>query len=1698
MRQDNAAFAAANEAKTKEPKFVVAIVFDVASIYLTSHAGITSVPGTVLANMLQDTSSISQRIVPDQARSEIGSMSFKVVDVGGAFTTEVKNKLGAGKGLKGKTVKLYVGHGPMDFSQFQLFQTQVITSASADDGLYQIDCEDISRIQRAQIFDLAKTTLRLPVGATDTSIPVYTTTGFVRVLHNSSWSDAPSSTVRYIKIGDEIIRSTGETADTFTGCTRGVHNTRAVAHDLDAATTADRRPKVEEYVYLELPAAKLIYALMTGVLYNDSANLPATWHLGIDTGFVRLADFTGIGADLWDPANDSNGFPVRFEGLAKTDGKKFIEEELLQLLGCYAPIYSDGTQGIRRLSRVLADAAPVAVITDQHAMSWGQLRHSMARLHNYFQVDWNWNGKEYTRRSIFVDAASVAIHGKAPILAIKFKGLHGSKHTDAMISTRLGFMRDRFAGPPQEIDVDVLPSLSKYEVGDVIRLQLPNVRDYAGNTGTLDRAFEIQNKQEKAQDGEVRWELFASTAKASVDPASAASTALPDAYYTAAGVALSTVATIVGNVVQPGTWDLPGNDDLNNAGAIYYHNADLTIGSTATLRLTKNIQLRIKGFLTINGTIQGSGRGSAGIADVGTFGSQAPGTLGYIGSSRGRDGVDLTVHGSLAAKTFTSVQTRRAGAVASLLSAFPLLDLKVSGNNLLGLPTNLQGCSGGPGGKVVDSTLTSVLANGGTGANAGAGLAIICRGMAFGVTGQIALSGASPAATSTVVLDGNFNAYPGPGGAGTPGGLFIGLDGAGLSVPDLTAKFFAVVGTVPNNGYPLSRPDSHSAFIDVAFVLQPWDLAGYPDPGVISGLDLSNSAHRIQYIPETQTAAPDAPLKPSAPTGVQAASGIGQNVVIWTAATDDAPWDDKVAEIYASITNNLPDAVYVGEIAGTRFVRRLINHETEWYWVRYRARISNTTVFSDFSPIGPTSTATATAERPDDYASAVSAENLFYNGNAEFGDNRNWTGKLDPPFGTGTGPLTWNASGGYNTGPYFSYTGNPGATLFSDGRAIINLDHEYELIGAFRGGSTSDNATYMGFASIDAIGANIEYGRCWRYPVATYSTTLAANANLGATSIDVNLPANHWDTIGGNVGIHFNVDNDDDGSDLPTLAAKYVYVNNITKSNLGGGVWRYTFSQGSVPGNFTTGQRVNVSVDSSTFSYALVAGETPTANWQRRGARLRGVNSPTSPPGTFVENGLTYWQFRRGTVYSKPIILHAYGAAAARTTHYDEFTLYDIGPKGTALPPDADNTFKQRLIPDAEFDNVDPTNYWEVAPLIGGTSTITFSPTGGIFGGRALLHFGTNTVELRPLARTKFQPVGEPNVGVYIRMRRTASLAADLFMDVCAQRYDAVGSWANNSGYTLTLNNTTLPVANTWYEFYVPRKFFSAGAATYPFETVTLRIIGSGSASGDIEIDAFQATVMGADFIAPTASGGGFQGQVPAPATNATPGSAVLADDVTFKQMSSFAIASAQLTGTLPDARVAQSNVTQHQAALAIAASQVSGVMKQGLVTIPVLAAAMQPATTNGAAAGVVETATNKVLYKTLDFDQTTQEFAGFAIPMPKSWNDGTITFQPIWTFASSSGGVVWALQAVACSDGDAGDVAYGTEQTSTDTALTAGQVHIGPTSAAITIAGTPATNDLIFFRVKRNPADGSDTLAADARLLGIRIFFTQNLADDT
>lgn len=169
-----------------------------------------------------------------------------------------------------------------------------------------------------------------------------------------------------------------------------------------------------------------------------------------------------------------------------------------------------------------------------------------------------------------------------------------------------------------------------------------------------------------------------------------------------------------------------------------------------------------------------------------------------------------------------------------------------------------------------------------------------------------------------------------------------------------------------------------------------------------------------------------------------------------------------------------------------------------------------------------------------------------------------------------------------------------------------------------------------------------------------------------------------------------------------------------------------------------------------------------------------------------------------------------------------------------------------------------------------------------------------------------------------------------------------------------------------------------------------------------------------------------------------------------------------------------------------------------GVQSIPILAAAMVASTTNGADANTTETGSNDVMLATMDYDPGTEEYAQFMFPMPKSWDEGTITVQFIWTADSGSGNVIWGIQAVAISEADPLDAAWGTAQEVTDTLTTAGDNHTSSFTSAMTVGGSPAEGDLVAFRIYRKAADGGDTLGVDARLLAIRLNMTTNAADDS
>jgi hypothetical protein len=177
----------------------------------------------------------------------------------------------------------------------------------------------------------------------------------------------------------------------------------------------------------------------------------------------------------------------------------------------------------------------------------------------------------------------------------------------------------------------------------------------------------------------------------------------------------------------------------------------------------------------------------------------------------------------------------------------------------------------------------------------------------------------------------------------------------------------------------------------------------------------------------------------------------------------------------------------------------------------------------------------------------------------------------------------------------------------------------------------------------------------------------------------------------------------------------------------------------------------------------------------------------------------------------------------------------------------------------------------------------------------------------------------------------------------------------------------------------------------------------------------------------------------------------------------------------------------------------VAAVKIAGKETIWIPAAAMYGPTTNPADAALVETTATRPDLKVFDFDASTKQYTQFTIAMPKSWNEGTLTYQVYWSpSTTNTGDCIFGLQGVACADGDTIDVAYGTAIEVTDAGIgTVEDQQISSESSAMTVAGSPAAGEQSYFQLYRDAADGSDTFTGEARVLGLKLFFTTDAAND-
>src|SRR6185436_10726523 len=172
--------------------------------------------------------------------------------------------------------------------------------------------------------------------------------------------------------------------------------------------------------------------------------------------------------------------------------------------------------------------------------------------------------------------------------------------------------------------------------------------------------------------------------------------------------------------------------------------------------------------------------------------------------------------------------------------------------------------------------------------------------------------------------------------------------------------------TVTQLGVAMPRPAVNFSDSDVfGFGI----TAGYNDPALISGVDMSNAALRIQYIPETLTNDPDIDPRPPSPSNTRANHVLGGNLITYELPDLDS---FDVIEIWSSIDNDRTNALKAGETRGSSFVEQLPLGGLRYYWTRSKINptSSRPPLYSEWDPVSSTAGVSSNASTPGQLPSA--------------------------------------------------------------------------------------------------------------------------------------------------------------------------------------------------------------------------------------------------------------------------------------------------------------------------------------------------------------------------------------------------------------------------------------------------------------------------------------------------------------------------------------------------------------------------------------------------------------------------------------------------------------------------------------------------------------------------------------------------------
>jgi len=175
--------------------------------------------------------------------------------------------------------------------------------------------------------------------------------------------------------------------------------------------------------------------------------------------------------------------------------------------------------------------------------------------------------------------------------------------------------------------------------------------------------------------------------------------------------------------------------------------------------------------------------------------------------------------------------------------------------------------------------------------------------------------------------------------------------------------------------------------------------------------------------------------------------------------------------------------------------------------------------------------------------------------------------------------------------------------------------------------------------------------------------------------------------------------------------------------------------------------------------------------------------------------------------------------------------------------------------------------------------------------------------------------------------------------------------------------------------------------------------------------------------------------------------------------------------------------------------ASIADIDPRGKQSMWIPAAMMKPSATGGCAALATINAGGTADISTLDFDASTAEYAQFCVPLPRTWDTNPVSFVFYWCHPSTATnfGVVWSVQALAANNGEDLSGAMGSHVYVATAGGSTNFQFITSESDLVTPGSstTPGLGANLFVRIGRAATDPADTLAVDAKLLGVRLFFT-------